>query len=178
MAIAALPVAESSHPPRQLVAAARGSAAVAHEGYVETTGTLGLPDLPRLGEVAALLGGTSRARVWWRSPTMSRVDRVTATGESDTYIWHGTMHTWDFEGHRVATVLSASPIRLPRIEDLLPPAAARRILAGLTSADVLSALPAKRIANRSADGVRIVPAGTHGPGGPGGGAAGPRLRGA
>jgi hypothetical protein len=160
-AVAALPVTESSQTLDQLVTAARNSAAVGHEGYAETTGNLGLPDLPRLGAVAALLGGTSHARVWWRSSDTWRVDRVTATGESDTYNWHGTVHTWDFEARRVATVLTASPVRLPRMDDLLPPQAARRILAGLSSADAVTRLPAKRVAGRSADGVRITPASTH-----------------
>jgi hypothetical protein len=160
-AFSALPAAESTRTPSQLVAEARHSTNIAHEGYVETTGTLGLPDLPRLGQVAALLGGTTQARVWWRSPTAWRVARVTATGESDSYAWHGALHTWDFESRRAQTVISSSPLRLPRVDDLLPPQAARRILAGLTRDDRLTALPAKRIAGRSADGVRIVPAETN-----------------
>jgi hypothetical protein len=159
-ALAALPANGSDRTPSQIVAAARGSAAIPHEGYAETTGTLGLPDLPRLGEVAALLGDTTHARVWWRSATAWRVDRVTATGESDMYAWHGALHTWDYEGARLRTILSDSPVRLPRVDDLLPPQAARRILAGVTRDDLLTSLPAKRIAGRSADGVRIVPAAT------------------
>jgi hypothetical protein len=157
-AISALPARESGRSPRQIVAAARSSAAIPHEGYVETTGSLGLPDLPRLGEVAALLGGTTHARVWWQSSKAWRVDRVTATGESGLYAWHSTLRTWDFESRRAQTVIDVSPVRLPRIDDLLPPQAARRILAGLTSADRLTPLPARRVAGRSADGVSIVPA--------------------
>jgi hypothetical protein len=157
-ALRALPAAESTRTPRQLVAQARASAAIPHEGYVETTGSLGLPDLPRLGQVAALLGGTTHARVWWRSATAWRVDRVTPTGESDTYATGKALQTWDFESHRARFVFSASPVRLPRLDDLLPPQAARRIVAGLSPADLLTALPARRIAGRSADGVRIVPA--------------------
>jgi hypothetical protein len=159
-AVSHLPVSEATRTPRQLVAEARDSANLAFEGYAETTGTLGLPDLPRLGEVAALLGGTTQARVWWRSPTAWRVDRVTATGESDTYATGAALTTWDFESHRVRYVFSASPVRLPRLDDLLPPQAARRILAGVTRADRITPLPAKRVAGRSADGVRIVPATT------------------
>src|SRR4249919_1751796 len=70
-----LPTAESSLRPAQLLAQARHSTRVAHSGLAESRGNLGLPDLPRLGEVAALLGGTTRARVWWRSPRHFRVDR-------------------------------------------------------------------------------------------------------
>jgi hypothetical protein len=159
-ALTVLPAGESTRSPRQLVAEARDSADISFEGNAETTGTLGLPDLPRLGQVAALLGGTTEARVWWRSPTAWRVARITPTGESDTYAWHSTLHTWDFESRRAQTVVATSPVRLPRLDDLLPPQAARRILAGLTRADRLTPLPAKRVAGRSADGVRIVPAAT------------------
>jgi hypothetical protein len=159
-AVSALPVSGSDRTPREIVAEARESATVPHEGYAETTGALGLPDLPRLGEVAALLGGTTHARVWWRSTTAWRVDQVTATGESDTYAWRGALHTWDYEGRRLRTILSESPVRLPRVDDLLPPQAARRILAGVTRDDRLTPLPAKRVAGRSADGVRIVPVAT------------------
>lgn len=159
-ALAALPAHESDRTPRELVAAARDSAAISHEGYVETTGTLGLPDLPRLGEVAALLGGTTHARVWWRSSAAWRVDRVTATGESGTYAWRGALHTWDYESRRARTTIASSSVRLPRVDDLLPPQASRRILAGVMPADRLTPLSAKRVAGRSADGVRIVPAST------------------
>ena len=159
-ALAALPANGSGRTPRQTITAARASASISHEGFVETTGSLGLPDLPQLGEVAALLGGTTHARVWWRSPTAWRVDRVTPTGESDTYAWRGKLHTWDFESNRARTVLAESSVRLPRVDDLLPPQAARRVLAGVTRDDQLSALPAERIAGRSADGVRIVPVAT------------------
>ena len=158
--VAALPAKDSGHTPRQLVAEARDSAGIAHQGYAETTGSLGLPDLPRLDEVAALFGSTTHARVWWRSPQAWRVAEVTPTGERDTYAWHAALHTWDFEGRTVQTIVAVSPVRLPRLDDMLPPQAARRILAGVTGKDHLSALPAKRIAGRSADGVRIVPAPT------------------
>ena len=122
-ALAALPANDSDRTPRELVAAARASAAISHEGYAETTGTLGLPDLPRLGEVAALLGGTTHARVWWRSPAAWRVDRVTATGESGIYAWRGALHTWDYESRRARTIIASSSVRLPRVDDLLPPQA-------------------------------------------------------
>ena len=107
----------------RIVAAARDSATISHEGYVETTGTLGLPDLPRLGEVAALLGGTTHARVWWRSPTAWRVDRVTATGESGTYAWRGRAAHVGLREPSGADDLASSSVRLPRVDDLLPPQA-------------------------------------------------------
>lgn len=134
------------------------SSAVAHSGLVESSGTLGLPDLPRLGEVAALLGGSTRARVWWRSPNSWRVDRISATGESGVYAIAGGVQTWDFETGVVQRSVDASPVRLPRVDDLLPPQATRRALAGITPADRVTELDARRIAGRRADGFRVVPA--------------------
>jgi len=152
-----LPAGASSRDPAQVVAAARHSAGVPHQGLVEVVGALGLPDLPRLGDLAALLGGTTRARVWWRSPAAWRVDRVTPTGETDTYAIRGGTQTWDFELHRTRVVVEASPVRLPRLADLLPPQAARRLLAGVTPRDHLLPLPSRRVAGHAADGVRVVP---------------------
>ncbi len=152
-----LPAAESQRSPAEIVAAARQSSDVAHQGLVDATGSLGLPDLPRLGNTAALLGGTSRARVWWSSPTAWRVDRITSTGESGTYAIPGGVQTWDFETDAVREVVEETPVRLPRIDDLLPPQAARRSLAGVTRGDRLTALPTQRVAGRGADGVRVVP---------------------
>lgn len=151
------PTGEPTRDPRSVLAAARSSAGVAHEGVVEVQGTLGLPDLPRLGELAALLGGTTRARVWWRSPTAWRVDRIDATGESGTYAVPDGVRTWDFESGDVEQSVAVSSIRLPRVEDLLPPQAARRALAGITRGDRVSRLPSRRVAGRTADGVRVVP---------------------
>lgn len=152
------PVGEPSRDARQVLAAVRSSSGVAHEGVVEVQGTLGLPDLPRLGDVAALLGGTTRARVWWRSPTSWRVDRITSTGESGTYAVPGGVRTWDFESGDVEQAVEVSSIRLPRVDDLMPPQAARRALAGVTRRDRLVPLPSQRVAGRAADGVRVVPA--------------------
>jgi len=157
-ALARLPVQESDLDAGRLLAMARGSSDVAHQGLVETAGSLGLPDLPRLGGVAALLGGTTRARVWWRSPAAWRVDRITATGESGSYAIPGGVQTWDFERSAVERSIRSAAVHLPRVDDLLPPQAARRALAGVTARDRVSALPARKVAGRQADGVRIVPA--------------------
>ncbi len=155
---ARLPVHEPDLAPRQVLDRARGSADVAYAGLAESTGTLGLPDLPRLGDVAALLGGTTRARIWWRSPQAWRVDRISPTGESGTYAIPGGVQTWDFEANAVVRQVGVSPARLPRVDDLLPPQAVRRALAGVTRADRVSALPSRRVAGRDAAGVRVVPA--------------------
>lgn len=156
--VAAFSADGSGRDERAIIGAALDSAAVPHQGLVETTGTLGLPDLPRLGTLAALAGSTTRARVWWRSADRWRVDEVTPTGERGTYAIGGVLHTWDFESQEVGTVVGASPVRLPRVDDLLPPQLARRVLAGATAADRLTSLGPQRVAGRPADGLRLVPA--------------------
>ena len=143
-----VPVRESDLTPQRLVALARASSAVAYYGLAESTGTLGLPDLPRLGSVAALFGATSRTRVWWRSTQRWRVDRITSTGESGTYAVPDGVQTWDFESGSVRRELGGTLARLPRVDDLLPPQAARRVLAGVTARDHITALPARRVAGR------------------------------
>src|SRR4051794_16605769 len=151
------PVAASGPDPTALLAAARASSSVPFEGYAETRGNLGLPDLPRLDAVAALLGSTTRDRVWWRSPRDWRVDTVTATGESSVSAVRGVVHTWDYERRLARQVLNTPPVRLPRADDLLPPQAARRLLAGMGTDVAVRRLPARRVAGRAAAGVRLAP---------------------
>src|SRR6476469_7289902 len=71
---------------------------VAYSALSQTRGNLGLPDVSGLGGVAGLLGGTTRARVWWSGDTQWRVAVVTATGEQDTYGQPDSVVTWDYEG--------------------------------------------------------------------------------
>jgi hypothetical protein len=151
------PVATAEASPAALLRAARASAAVPFEGDAQTRGSLGLPDLPRLGSVAALLGGTTRERVWWGSARSWRVDTVTGTGETGTYSVAGVLHTWDYEGRVSREVVLTPPVRLPRPDDLLPPQATRRLLAGVGDDADVRRLPARRIAGHAAAGVRVVP---------------------
>jgi hypothetical protein len=49
-------------------------------------------------------------------------------------------------------------MRLPRVDDLLPPQAARRLLGALGPDDRVTGAPSRRIAGRDAAGLRVVPA--------------------
>jgi hypothetical protein len=145
--------------PAALVKRALASAKVPHSGLAESSGTLGLPDLPQLTDVAAALGGSTRTRVWWSASDVWRVDVLSATGEQGIYDSHGKTVLWNYEQARLTTVVGSASIRLPRADDLLPPQAARRLLAGIGPKDRLEALPGHRsVAGVRADGVRIVPA--------------------
>ncbi len=146
--------------PASLLTGALASAAVPHQGLAESRGGLAVPDVPRLGDVAAQLGETRRLRVWWSGPDVWRVDAPTLTGERDTYggTGLGSPVRWDYEDLRLTEVVGDPPLRLPRDDDLLPPQVARRLLAGVGPADRLEPAPADRVAGRRTVGLRVVPA--------------------
>jgi hypothetical protein len=143
--------------PAALVAAAGRSGGIGYEGLAESRGTLGLPDLTAFGSVAALLGQTTRLRVWWRTPQAWRVDTLTTTGETGTYGVGDRVVVWDYERRQLLSGPAAPPARLPRADDLLPPQATRRLLSGLGPGDRLRELATKRVAGRVAFGVRVEP---------------------
>jgi hypothetical protein len=136
-----------------LVAQVRASAATPYSGTVEAQGNLGLPIADHFSDLADLFGGQTRLRVWWRSDTSWRVDRLLDTGEVDLY-HHGRVTTeWNYERDEART--STDPeIRLPRDSDLLPPEVARRALDGQPTGNV-TALPARRVAGVDAAGLRV-----------------------
>jgi len=126
-------------------------------GLAESTGRLGLPEIPRLESVAALLTGTTRIRAFVAGADRWRVDELTPAGERDTYRVDGSEYVWDFGSDQLTRVVGTAPLRLPRAADLAPPDLARRLLA-LAPADPVTALPARRVAGRTAAGLRLVPA--------------------
>ena len=147
----------SPPPPEVLVRRALASADVPHSGVAQSRGILGLPDLPRLGDVAALLGGTTTTREWWSSPGSWRVDVLTSTGEQDSYGIGTDLISWDYESSALQLTRGTPSARLPRADDLLPPQATRRLLAALGPTDRVSALPGRRVAGIQAAGLQVVP---------------------
>lgn len=130
-----------------------------YAGYVESTGSLALPVSDQFDEVASLLGGRNQLRVWWRAADDWRADALSPTGERSTRTSPDGVWVWDFEDNRVTrtTPEPAGDPRLPRDADALPPQLAARLLSGARAAEV-SSLPARRVAGRAADGLRLVPA--------------------
>jgi hypothetical protein len=143
--------------PAQLLARALAQADAPHQGVVESQATLGLPDLTGLGDVAGLLGGTTRSRVWWSGPSAWRVDSLTNSGETDDYGTSIGLVSWDYEANRLTTVIGADGLRLPRTVDLLPPQIARRFLDHLSPQDTISRLPDRLVAGAPAAGLRVRP---------------------
>lgn len=160
--LVAAPVAVSSLPPgsadvgsETVLEQARASVDGAWSGAVEIDGTLQLPDAGEFSGIAALFGERTRLRVWWRDADHWRVDRLLATGETDLFRDGETTVEWSYE-RAEATVSRDPEIRLPRAGDLVPPVLAERLLRGVATTDV-SKLSARRVAGRTAAGLRVRP---------------------
>lgn len=126
-------------------------------GHAESSGRLGLPQLPQLESAVALVTGGTRIRAFVASPERFRVDELLPVGERSTYRLDGGEFTWDFDADQLTAITGTAPLRLPRAADLLPPELARRLL-GLAPGDPVSTLPARRVAGRTAAGLRLTPA--------------------
>jgi hypothetical protein len=154
--VAALaPVGGSADPLRLRDLIAR-SASQPYSGDAESDGSLGLPDLPRLGDVTSLFNGATRTRAWYIAPDRSRVDVLTTGGERDVYRLPDGEYTWDYAANQLTELVGDPQLRLPRAGDLLPPDLARRILQDAPG-DPVSALPGRRIAGIAAEGLRLTP---------------------
>jgi len=153
--VGALPARTTTLSAQELLRRVRASHAVAWSGYGESRGALGLPDVDQLGDLPALLGDTTRVRAWWRGPDDWRADALTLVDETDTTRDPGGSWTWRSADLRAVRVEGELAVRLPAAPDLLAPVLGRR-LAGADDVDA-SRLPARRVAGRAADGLRLVP---------------------
>jgi outer membrane lipoprotein-sorting protein len=147
-------------PPSDIAAAdlarrVQQSADVAWSGFVETSGTLQVPDNESFATLAQLLGENTQLRVWWRNDDDWRVDRIRSTGETDLFRQQGYTIRWVFESE-TATYSPVSEIRLPDASDLLPPTLAREVMRHARD-DELSRLPSRRVAGIDAPGLRLTP---------------------
>jgi hypothetical protein len=125
-------------------------------GEVRTQGSLSVPLTgSTFGGVARLLGESSQLRVWWQDDAHWRVDRISPTGEADLVREGSTSTRWRYEDN-TARQVAWSPIRLPDDNDIVPVALARRMLEGAKPGE-LSRIPPRRVAGRSAAGLRLVP---------------------
>jgi hypothetical protein len=154
--VAALPVAAPPRSAADLLAKVSGSTATPYQGYAESRASLGLPDLPVVGRQTALLGAITRIRAWVASPTVWRVDELTAIGESDLYHDESGTLEWDSGSNRVERTAGEPVVRFARAADLLPPELGRRLAAAATP-DETRPLPPRRVAGVDALGLRITP---------------------
>ena len=153
-----LPVGGDSRAAAELlhrVVAARGAP---YSGYAESTGSLALPVGDEFDDTTTLLGGRTQLRVWWRSDRDWRVDTLDPAGERSLRTGPSGTWLWDFEDNRATRGGDQPPgtVRLPRADDVLPPALAARLLSEATAGQA-STITARRVAGRPADGLRIRP---------------------
>jgi hypothetical protein len=161
VAIAAVPV--SQHPnvsARTLFDQARASAEVSYSGYAESRGTIGLPDIPELGDLASLFGQTTDMRIWWAGPDRWRVDELQTAGEHDMYGDSAGIWQWDSGARQAIRTNGVLPVRLPRASDLVPPQLARRLLDVAGPGDRLVRLPSRNVAGHTGLGLAVIPAST------------------
>jgi hypothetical protein len=156
--VAALPARVAPIEPARLAELIMRSADRPYQGYAESSGRLGVPELPNLSQVSSLLTGTTRIRSWYDSPTSWRFDVLSSLGgERDVYRTPNGEYIWDYGANLLTEVIGGQPVRLPRAGDVLPPDLARRVLSAAPGEPV-SALPARREAGVSAAGLRVRPA--------------------
>lgn len=156
LVVGALPARSDGTSAASLLAAVRRSGTQDYSGYAEAVGGLRLPLTEDFSTLTDLFGDRSRLRVWWRGERDWRVDTVQATGETGLYRDGEGLWTWEYE-RGTALRTTDPPVRLPRAADLEPAALGRRLLSEARPAEV-DRLPARRIANRDAPGLRLRPA--------------------
>src|SRR5919198_871481 len=94
--VEALPAQVAPIEPARLAEKILRSADRPYHGYAESSGRLGVPDLPNLSHVSALLSGTTKIRSWYDSPARWRFDELSSLGgERDTYRTPSGEVIWD-----------------------------------------------------------------------------------
>jgi hypothetical protein len=152
------PVSGASTSAAALLERITNSASQPYSGYAEADGGLGLPVSGQFDSVTDLLGGHTELRVWFRGADDSRVDTISAFGESDVHTDASGTWTWNYERSRATRVQAADPeVRLPDTADVLPPELGRRLLSQARASEV-QRLPVARIAGIDAVGLRLHPA--------------------
>jgi hypothetical protein len=159
--IAALPAHPAAVSVEQLATRIRASTNQPYQGFALSSGTAGLPSLPQLSDVVALLDGTTQLRAFYAGPRRWRVDQLDVGKERDLYQTPTSQVLWDFGANQITELVGDAPVRLPRGADLLPPDLARRLIStagGVGAPGVaVSALPARRVAGLAAAGLRLTP---------------------
>ncbi len=126
------------------------------QGFAQSVGTLGLPALPGLEQVTALVSGTTHLRTWYAARDRWRVDVIGPGTEEDLYQTPDAQYVWDYGRNQLSRIDGRPPVRLPRAADLTPPDLVRRLLS-VAAGDRAEPLPDRRVAGIAAAGLRLVP---------------------
>jgi hypothetical protein len=154
--VGAIPVDAKSEPVATLLAQIKASDTIPYTGLASATGQLAVPDLGVGTDVTDLISRTNRLRVWWASPNLYRVDRVTAIAESDVYQQSGGVWQWDSDKRLAQFVTNTPQVPLPGPQDALPGNLARRLLEQ-APASQLTSIDSRWIAGRKALGLEWNP---------------------
>ena len=153
------PVSEQNPGLTSLARKVAAAESVPWSGEVRSVGSLSLPlKTSDFGGIARLVGEGTDLRVWWRAKDAWRVDRIRATGETDSMRDGGLAIRFSYES-QTARFNDWSSVRLPDDVDLLPSTLASRIFEDATRGE-LSRLPAQRVAGHVGAGIRLTPADT------------------
>ena len=156
--VGAIPASSSSVSAATLLARIESSGRVSYSGYAESVGGLDLPVTGEFGPIVDLFSGVTQLRAWYRGPSEWRVDTVAAFGESDEHQTADGLWSWSYESN--TAILDTGPeeprARLPRDDDLIPPALARRVLSGI-DASAVTRIGVERIAGHDTAGIRMRP---------------------
>jgi hypothetical protein len=158
--IGALPVPAAGIGAAALRARILASAGVPYQGYAESNASLGVPRLPDLSGIGAMLDGATDQYVWYRSPAHWRTAIISPAGEDDTYQAGTATYLWDYSRDLLTKVVGSQPARLPRAADLLPPALGRRLLVLAAGSSRTERLGTQRVAGVNAAGLRVQPTGS------------------
>ena len=117
-----------------------------------SSGIAGLPSLPQVADVIALLNGETQLRAYYAGPQRWRVDQIGSGTERDLYQTGSGQVLWDFGTNQVTEIVGELPVRLPARRRPGParpgPAAARPSAPGPVPPPGSPALPARRVAGR------------------------------
>ncbi|WP_433043158.1 hypothetical protein [Dactylosporangium sp. CS-033363] len=157
LVVAFAPVTAPRIEPGQLRARILEAAGGPYQGYAESRGSIVLPELPQLGDVSGLFGGTTSMRVWHAGNDAWRVAVLDPVGEKDFFKTASGAFTWDYGRNLWTETVGDPAVRAPQASDLTPPELARRLLKDAGDDAGLRALPGRRIAGKAAAGLRVVP---------------------
>ncbi|MFI5908630.1 hypothetical protein [Dactylosporangium sp. NPDC051541] len=153
LVVAFAPVRADAVTRDQILAATRSP----YQGYVETRGSVVLPDLPQLGELVGLFGGTTSMRVWHKDAVAWRVAVLDPVGEKDLFRTSSALFTWDYGRNLWTETVGDPAVRAPQASDLTPPELAHRLLRDAGPDATVQPLPPQRVAGVAAAGLRVTP---------------------
>jgi outer membrane lipoprotein-sorting protein len=168
----ASPAALPQTTPARLIAAIQSSDASGFSGTVVSHLSLGLPDLPTLGDTGAgtsftsLLTGSHTLQVWYGGPDKQRIALLGATDETD--LFHSGRNLWEWSSADKLAVHSVLPAGAKRehqpLDDpaeaattLTPDALARSAIAALDPTTTVAVTDDHVVADRAAYALVLTP---------------------